>query len=536
MNKVIKNKKHKGDFQFNDSHIQFFERGTAEYEGQHLSNVYLDNEFIHQAADFNSIRTFFIARTGVGKSAIIEHIKAKNESKFVIQIDPESFIPQLLQSGNYLEILQKNGISIEYFLKTLWRFIIVAELLRRRHGADKRRWIDKVFSKDEVGDRARKFLDRHKMLMSDVSFGERILSYISDLKIKIEAIGIKFDFGSIDQSKKQAVRDAIREFEFSEINTLVKQLDDLISGESYYILIDDLDKAIVDSSLGVELIKSLFLALVDIANLKQVKVVVSLRTNLFAQIKFNQPEKLRAFISHMSWSDNDLKRMLDRRFGYLFDVDTNYIWSNIFPTEIHFDRERISIHKYLMRMSNRRPRDLFLFVASAMKYVKGKSRISQEAFKKCEEEFSQDRLINFIAEWDSPFCGLAELLSYFQGVDPVMSGKDLRKIIDSMIIHAEVDTKFRWLYEGEYIKNDEKNYGDPNGLFLLLFRVGVIGFRDISGKLRFCFDYETAPNSLNLRDDTAIFVNPAFAHALTKTNAIYRQAPDVEVEESRLSD
>lgn len=528
-------KKHKGDFQFNDSHVQFFERGTAEYESQHLSDVYLNNEFLKQAADFNSSRTFFIARTGVGKSAIIEHIKVKNNAKFVVQIDPESFIPQLLQSGRYLELLQQSGISIEYFLKTLWRFIVVAELLKRRHGADRRKWLDKIFSKDEVGDRARKFLDRHKMLLADVSFGERILSYVGELKGKIEGLGIKLEVGSIDPSKRQIILDALREFEFTEINTLVKQLDELIVGESYYLLIDDLDKAVVESGLGTELIKSLFLALIDVANLRQVKAVVALRTNLFAQLKFNQPEKLRSFICHMSWSDNDLKRMLDRRLGYLFDVDTNYIWSNIFPTEIHFDRDRLSIHKYLMRMSNRRPRDLFLFIASAMKYAKGKSRLSQDAFKKCEQEFSEDRLANLVAEWESPFIGLSELLSYFQGLDPVMSGKELRKVIDNIIVHSESDSKFEWLYKGGIVKTDEKNYGDPDGLFLLIFRIGVVGFKDGSNKVRFCFDYETAPANLKLADDTIIYINPAFAHALTKTNAIYRQSPDVEVELSHLS-
>ncbi len=76
-------KRKKSDFKISDRDIQVFEGGEAELETDYISKVYIENGFYEQAKDFKSNRTFFVARTGIGKSAILE--KIKNEGNYSLE-------------------------------------------------------------------------------------------------------------------------------------------------------------------------------------------------------------------------------------------------------------------------------------------------------------------------------------------------------------------------------------------------------------------------------------------------------------------
>lgn len=533
MNNSNTKKRNKRDFKFSDKDITFLELGTAELEKSDIEAFYLPNEYFNDAKNLESRKTFFIARTGLGKSAIIEKVRSSTDKKFIVQIDPESFMPSLLRNATTLANLETCGVNIDYFLKTLWRFVFAVELLKRRHGGDKKGVLEIFKKSNGIQKRVYHFLEKYKTLGPEYSISERILGFVKELtdkiNISLEVKGVKLEVAktTLADEVKSNIQEALKEFEFTEVNQLIKDLDEYLSGESYYLLIDDLDKAWVESGIGVSLIKSLFLTMMDIANLRNVKPVVSLRLNLFAQIKFAQPEKIRPFISKILWSDNDLKNMIDLRFKFLYKIDTNYIWQNIFPSEIHLSSgETLKIHKYLMQMSNRKPRDLFYFIATAMKQVKNKNRITQEAFRKAEIEFSEDRLLNFIAEWESPYSGLKDLLNYFKGHKSRMSGKELRAIIDSMILHISDSLKkeeknYLWARHTNIIGERVDNFDDPQGIWKFLYEIGVIGYKNDQHKIKFSYDFDSASLNDSLKDEFNILLNPALALALTSFSGGY---------------
>lgn len=536
MHSIDRKKRKKGDFKFEDSHVKFFEKGVAELETDEMPLIYLENDFSKDAKDFSSLKTFFVARTGLGKSAILEKVKLSSDKKYIVQIDPESFMPKLLENAASLEALERSGINIDYFLKTLWRFVIVVELLKRKYGAERKGMFEKLKMSSETQKAAYAFLEKFKVLGPENSLSERVVGFLDSLNIKLKATfdvaGIKFTLGvdKAGEAEITLIKQVLRDFEFPEVNNLVKELDSFLDGDSYYLLIDELDKAWIRSGISATFIKSLFLAMVDIANLKNVKAIISLRTNLFNQLKFSQPEKLRPFIAKIAWSDNDLKNMIDLRFKFLFDLDTNYVWQNIFPSDIRFS-ESIRIHQYLMMMSNRKPRDLFYLISLAIGKCLGKNRLTQESFKKIEVEYSEDRLRNFIAEWESPYTGLADLLCYFQGAQSRLTGEELRKIIDSMIVAIMDSLKrseevFNWTKLEKLVSDKDENFDDPQGIFAFLYRIGVIGFKDDSKKIRYNFDYDNIPLTYKLIDSTQIFINPALAYALTKSVTAYSTVTD----------
>lgn len=530
--------KKKRDFSFTDKHVEFFEIGSAEYEKE-LPSVYISNEYLKSALDFSSKRTFYIARTGVGKTAILSKIRSDNAQDKVISIDPEQFAPIILEKSQILKTLTAYNVNTELFLKTVWRFIIITEILRRRFGANKKNWFQKFNESDSVAKRAYKFLDSHNVLGEDTSFADKMKRIIESLnakvKVEFEALGFSFavEPSSPQTSETEALQKIINEFEFHEVTYFLKELDACLNGYKYFILIDDLDKTWIESTIGISFMKSLFNAIVDFANMDSIKVVVSLRMNLFTQISFPQPERFKSFITRIQWTDNDLKAMVESRFNYLFKIDKNSLWDNVLPSEMKFENYSLKIHKYLMRMSNRRPRDLFLLIAAAMKHSIGKNRISQESFRKAESEFSQDRLKNFLAEWHSPFSDLDALLKYFSGASAVLSGYHLKAIIENMIleIHSSRETKpnmFLWAEKGSYINLNYENFHDPNGLFRLLYRLGVVGVKDsATHKVRFSYDFEDIQFDLALNDEMTVFLNPALVKAITANYAV--SSPDFEI-------
>src|SRR5207244_470620 len=83
-------------------------------------------------------------------------------------------------------------------------------------------------------------------------------------------------------------------------------------------VIDDLDREWVDERLANELIRCLLRTVPDLKRVKNLKVLVALRTNIFQELPFSdrgggQEEKFRALILPIRWRREDLKRLLDER-------------------------------------------------------------------------------------------------------------------------------------------------------------------------------------------------------------------------------
>ena len=61
---------------FTPAHKEFFQITSAERE-ENLNDYYVDNEYFQSAIDPNSKKAFFIGRTGIGKTAILEKVKKR---------------------------------------------------------------------------------------------------------------------------------------------------------------------------------------------------------------------------------------------------------------------------------------------------------------------------------------------------------------------------------------------------------------------------------------------------------------------------
>ncbi len=443
--------------------------------------------------------------------------------EYLVEVSPVDFIPPLITAASYLESLKDQGFNIDYFLKSMWRMVIITEIFKLKFGTSKRSlWKKYISPTSETSQRAYEFLEKHEAFDNSVSLQDRAIDFLKSLEGSINYGDIKLTLkkGSLTEIQRSDIEDKLRKFSFSEINHLLKDFDKIIDGSSYYLIIDNLDLSSYGINFSESILKSLIIAIKDFAKLKNVKPIVSLRTNIFHQMNFDQPDKLKIFISKISWDDNQLKKMISKRFEFIFNVDTNFVWQNILPKNINLgENKQISIHKYLIRMSNRKPRDLFQLIAIAMKYSIGKNRITQEAFKKAEDEYCNERLRNLIDEWKSPFPQLSKILECFKGKPSTMNTAQLRSTLEDVVCYAIDNPNLEGnesLVAHGFISTDEDKFSETDGLLNFLFKLGVIGIKNQSNhKIRFCFDYGFEPSNLKIDDSVEFVINPSIASELT---------------------
>jgi predicted ATPase len=115
-------------FQIRHSNVAIFKISCAESE-KSLYSYYKYNPFFEEAEKMDSLKTFFVGRTGIGKTAIIENLHAKISnnklSAKVIRITPEDFIFDVAERSEVIKELTNQNINLSLLYKTLWKSILL---------------------------------------------------------------------------------------------------------------------------------------------------------------------------------------------------------------------------------------------------------------------------------------------------------------------------------------------------------------------------------------------------------------------------
>ena len=180
------------NFSFTPAHKEFFQSTSAERE-TNLNDYYVDNEYFQSAIDPNSKKAFFIGRTGIGKTAILEKVKRAPRQKNIISIDPEDFAFKIMERSRVLKQLTAWEINLDLFYKTMWKYIFVTEILKQIYGTQKKNWFEEQILKwksDAVAIRAYQFLQRNDELESGNTFNEKIEKIVDKLECSVQAAGV----------------------------------------------------------------------------------------------------------------------------------------------------------------------------------------------------------------------------------------------------------------------------------------------------------------------------------------------------------
>jgi hypothetical protein len=156
---------------------------TAETENL-IKQYYVSNNFCSEAIDLESASSFYVGRTGLGKTAILKHVELYSEDKpnvLVIKVRPEEFAFQIMERSEVLKVYSILGINFRLFYKTLWQSIILAEIFKKIYGNDRKGKIAK-FLTFGVENKAYKLLESLDDLDGDRTFSEKVSNLISKME------------------------------------------------------------------------------------------------------------------------------------------------------------------------------------------------------------------------------------------------------------------------------------------------------------------------------------------------------------------
>lgn len=448
------------------------------------SNVYSTLKmYNHKDADF--VKRIIVGRTGSGKTAILKKLTDDPSIKQTSVIEAESTVFEHINNNIFISKLIETGIDLRVFYKSLWIHVLLIRVITLIYKNDKT-FYEKiqtlVMTKQQRYNLklANEYINKYK----DNFFNERIVSEItqtlqnelnSHIGEKIIGISVKNNVNAVHKIQTETAR-------FISNNLLKKQkeLIKLITEESpdetqnrIIISIDDLDKSwLSDSSIRYNFINSLLDAFKELINLKSVKILISIRTDILMGIyntNLRQEEKDRSLIIPIEWSKCEITEIIDKRISYLlqhkYATKSEVKFSDIF----NFKVKNEDASDYIISRTMLRPRDAIDFVNYCLMQSDKYAELNEDLVIEAEEKYYTSRKNALKKEWVSQYKNITNYID----VISLVSKKEFR------IIELNKDTLLTFLVE-KLDNNDPVSEGiamDINKLVNVWFTIGLIGIK-----------------------------------------------------------
>jgi hypothetical protein len=409
---------------------------AAEEDAKFLVDCFVDNGDLDPLVDCSDRRRIVLGRTGAGKSALIGRLAEERAS---ILINPETLSFNYLTNSTILQFFLDAGVKLDLFFKLLWRHVFAVELLRHRFELKTR--------SDTVS-----FLERLKSHLVHDSHKERAIRYLTqwgerfweDTEYRIKEVTSKFEndvtgsagfkvpiaeIGAGAASKLteeqrmevvQRGKAVISQIQMRELTDVLRYLNEDVftdDEEQVYICIDRLDENWVDESFRYLLIRSLIETIRDFLQVRNVKIIAALRTDLIERVfRYTrdpgfQEEKYRSLFLRLQWNKPQLLNMLDKRVNAL--VRQTYTgrpvgYTDILPSKFE---KHVDAADYLVERTLMRPRDLIEFFNNIVENAAGKAQLTKDLIFRGEGVYSRHRLRSLQDEWISDYPSLIDCSS-----------------------------------------------------------------------------------------------------------------------------
>lgn len=404
---------------------------AAEADAHFLKECFVSTADLDDITNPESPKRMIVGRTGTGKTALLTRIRETAEH--VIDISPESLSLHYISNSTILQFFQKSGVKLDLFYKLLWRQTFVVELVRHIYNIkdqnaesmfmgirsltwshDKKRKFEllKSHSGSFWMNTEKRVLEATKKTEHDLKAAVPILNSVT---LSAEAKFTEEERSEIC-NRGQEIVNRVRLTDLDEMFVLIKEeLAEVDSRPIYYIIIDDLDKEWAEGTLRSQLIDALVETLYDFRKVRQVKILVGLRTDLIERVMRQvggagyQEEKVKDLFRDLRWRDSDLMELLDKRIDRLVkDSYTSAIITHrdLLPESI----DGMTGIEYMLERTHHRPRDIITFFNYCIQEAESEPTITQQMLKDAEVKYSDDRLKSLQDEWRNDYPDLRSFM------------------------------------------------------------------------------------------------------------------------------
>ena len=525
---------------------------SAEDDTTFLQSCFIETEDYEVLKDQGDIRQIVLGRTGSGKSALFEHLKQEKDR--VILIKPDSLALTYVSNSSVIRYFSDLGVNLDPFYKLLWRHVLIVEILKNHleqqsNNEERRLWdfLVGMFQSESPKDKHARQAVRYLEEWGE-TFWIETESRVKEITTKIESklkeqTGIEIGAhmlkagassgaeSDLSDEKKLEVVDrgqrVVSEAQVQDLSKLIDLLEHVLSDpqKHYYILIDCLDENWVDEKLRYRLIIALIESVKEISRVSNVKVLVAIRRDLiervFRRVRETgfQEEKYQSLYLPLRWSSNQIIEVVDKRIDALvarrYQKRRSVGHRDLLPKKI----DKIPIKQFITNRAQR-PRDVISFFNKCIEVAEGKPKLSVDALKRAEGEYSRQRLRALGDEWHADHQGLLDFADILKKRSPSFSLSQVEYdeianlCLRSCIEHPNEDGILR---EAAKIFVDETTEVDDfkRILFIEFYRVGLIGLKLESFESASWVDelgQGVSPSEID--DSTHVVVHPTYHRAL----------------------
>ncbi len=361
-------------------------------------------------------KRIIVGRTGSGKSAILRKIIDEESIKFSDKIEAENTIFEHVKNNVFISSLNDSGIDLRVFYKSLWLHALLIKVIPALHRSTYQSFFNKI--QDLIGGKKKSYnpelANEYIEQFKDVFFNDKALVEISnkmqsELSSKIGIKGIDLG-GKLGREDTQKVQSETSSYVSRELIRKQKELIKILNEEfsevgqfRIVISIDDLDRSWLSSSdIRYDFINALLEAFRELLDVKSVKILISIRTDILMGIynkTLRQDEKDQSLIYPVSWNKSEIREIIDMRINHL--IKNKYQSSRTITMKdiFNFEIDNVYADDYILDRTMLRPRDAISFVNYCLKECDGHVSINQDIVLMAEEKFFSSRKRALVSEW-----------------------------------------------------------------------------------------------------------------------------------------
>lgn len=490
---------------------------SAEEDTEFLRNCFVETDEYEILRAVNDVRQIVLGRTGTGKSALFERLRQEDHGR-VITIEPHELALTYVSASTTIRYFSDLGVNLDPFYKLLWRHVLTIEVLQkhfepRKTAAENGIWTTLV---DMFPGRSRRDKDAKQAVQylrtwtgrfwTDIEYRVKEITnkMENDLSAQLSATGTATVLGatastsmgsSLSVEERGEVihrgQEVVSRAQVQDLRKMQALLEAVLTDRQkcYYVLIDRLDEDWVEEKLRYRLIMALLEAVREISRVPHVKVLVAVRRDLidrvFRQVRETgagfQEEKYQSLYLPLRWRREDLIAVLDKRVDALvarrYEKNKSVSHRDLLPAKVY----KVPISEFIGDRATR-PRDVISFFNKCIEMADGRPRVSVEALRQAEGEYSRQRLRALGDEWHADYPGLLDFVnvlkkrpaSFRLGLVQYESLAEL--CLESAITYPSGAGVLRELarnvVEGLVDESDFKRT-----LFMVFYRVGLVGLK-----------------------------------------------------------
>lgn len=274
-------------------------------------------------------------------------------------------------------------------------------------------------------------------------------------------------------------------------------MNDFFKKKQVCIYIDDLDRGWKNTREDIENLSALLNAVRDLNRIfSKLKFRIGLRSDVYYSVRTSDEttDKIDGSVIWLRWSNHEILVMLIKRINSFLKKDINessllsmeqskltFFLDSIFEDTFKGVGlwRNVRMHKVLMSMIRRRPRDLVKLCTLAARKAaeKNHKRIMTDDLKDIFSQYSQDRLRDTCNEYNSELQNIEELL-----LNMKPTKKEIKEGHPCKFSRAELISKIKNIQQMVRINFRDKNIVTPQRIAVFLYKINFITARKETDK------------------------------------------------------